>query len=729
MKKLVWIVLIAAATALAACGRDEPAVAPPSANVDLALAHAEVSAPAWLRERLPADAVAYFRIPSLWGALAAADGRPLDALFASEPNAQAIAKLRTAFANDPVIAQTGVGPWITLLATHQRSPLEIAVVDASKVATPASQVLVSVKLGFADAAAANAALAALAPGVVSVEKPLADGSIGVLDLGGTKLYAHFDPAPQRLTLLAGLTAHAGELEKRVAALAQTGEHPMHALERDIDAGGQGFFVWTNVEALRPLAATAQQGTPADAFERRLVAQTRGAAFGAGSVGGRGVASFRIDAPQAPLLHYLPRTAKKVEFETAGMPEWAFTWAVWTPAEWAQFRAAYATDAGAEAGAALDKAAAEMQAKAGFGLEDLFAAFGPDVAVVSDAAGMYAAVRLNDADAFARLLDALKSRFGVTDQTREIGGTTFHHIAVPGLSAEDTQGASAPEAAAWLKLYARMGSHVYWIERDGYLILADVPQTLMDYVAAKPEFDVGAWLAQSGLDVEHAVFAGVTRTRHAQRTVHAAYLSMLQSIGDLSGQPVDMYALPTAAQLGLPEDGTFAVQFSAWNDGAALEAHYAQSPLEALTGGSTIGTVAVLGVLAAIAVPAYQDYTIRAKVAGALNEAVRVKLAVSEYLLANGKLPPDGAALDIELPVSTDVGTIDYEDGAILVRFDERQPELAGTKLALVPYRLGEDIGWTCGSSAMDAAGEALSDADGAALTDVPERYVPASCRR
>lgn len=55
----------------------------------------------------------------------------------------------------------------------------------------------------------------------------------------------------------------------------------------------------------------------------------------------------------------------------------------------------------------------------------------------------------------------------------------------------------------------------------------------------------------------------------------------------------------------------------------------------------IGAVAVLGILAAIALPAYQDYTLRAKVTQGVIQAAMLKVAVAEYKLANDKCPRNG----------------------------------------------------------------------------------------
>lgn len=50
------------------------------------------------------------------------------------------------------------------------------------------------------------------------------------------------------------------------------------------------------------------------------------------------------------------------------------------------------------------------------------------------------------------------------------------------------------------------------------------------------------------------------------------------------------------------------------------------------------SIAIIGILAAIAIPAYDDYTVRAKLTGAINEASAAKLVVSEHLLQHSECP-------------------------------------------------------------------------------------------
>lgn len=66
-------------------------------------------------------------------------------------------------------------------------------------------------------------------------------------------------------------------------------------------------------------------------------------------------------------------------------------------------------------------------------------------------------------------------------------------------------------------------------------------------------------------------------------------------------------------------------------------------------------VAIIGILAAVAIPAYQDYTIRAKVSEVLTIASAARSSVAEYYISTGKMPDTAAAAGI----NTDTGQSTY----------------------------------------------------------------------
>ncbi len=128
-------------------------------------------------------------------------------------------------------------------------------------------------------------------------------------------------------------------------------------------------------------------------------------------------------------------------------------------------------------------------------------------------------------------------------------------------------------------------------------------------------------------------------------------------------------------------------------------------------------VAIIGILAAIAIPAYQDYTIRAQVSEGLNLAGGAKAAVSEYTMDRGSFPADNDEAGIS--TNTDivgkyVVSVTVEDGLITVAYgNQAHTTLATGELELSPFTNAGSVEWTCQSS----AGPTIED-----------KHLPAACR-
>ena len=125
-------------------------------------------------------------------------------------------------------------------------------------------------------------------------------------------------------------------------------------------------------------------------------------------------------------------------------------------------------------------------------------------------------------------------------------------------------------------------------------------------------------------------------------------------------------------------------------------------------------VAIIGILAAIAIPAYQDYTIRARVTEGLNLASAAKTAVSETAMSNGgTLPADATAAGYTPPaVTPNVASIGIANGIITITFTALSGG-AGTTLLLTPTVVAGsgEITWSCRTGGTLAT-----------------RYRPTSCR-
>jgi type IV pilus assembly protein PilA len=111
-------------------------------------------------------------------------------------------------------------------------------------------------------------------------------------------------------------------------------------------------------------------------------------------------------------------------------------------------------------------------------------------------------------------------------------------------------------------------------------------------------------------------------------------------------------------------------------------------------------VAIIGILAAIAIPAYSDYTIRAQVSEGLTLAGGAKAAVSEFVMDRGDFPTNNAIAGLS-PATDIVGkyttSITAADGLITISYDntDTHAELAGNDLVLSAVTSAGSVIWAC----------------------------------
>ena len=747
--QLVLTGLVVGALLIAACGKNEPAsTSTPAAAVPAPASTPAAPAPvlppraaqlltqtAWLRERLPEHTIAYLRIPSVWGLLSAPSGRPLDPALASEPHARIVAALREAVRKDKTLADTGLAPALTLLLGDLDAPLEIVAIDNGDMLNPASTLaLFSTRLDIASVGELNARLAALGEGAPLLKAPLDPEGRGVLLSGG---FARFDPASRRVYGLIGVTATPALLDQWIEQLKQPRVHRLHDIERRIDSSGQGLFGWISLKGLTGIASTQVPNEPGAALVRDLLDQTQSLAFGWGTVDGHGRLQVRLEAPRAKLLGYLAARQYRADLKAAGKPRWAISLMLPDAERLTTFEASLTADFGAETARDYRAGVALLQQRYGIAPVEWLKLIGPELIGFEDANGRYTALRVNDWPALYRKLDELGQRFHWRRETLKVGKAEVQHLTIPGaigMEQDDAPNDDTGEDAAFQALLARLNTHLYWIENGSWLVFGEVPQALADRAAGNLDTDLGQWLKQSkGYAPEHALLGVSAVTRNAQREVYYAYLGGLQLLGDLVGATISLADMPSASALQLPVEGAIGLALEVTPDRFGFSVDYEQTPVEVLMagdGGALLG-VAVAGIVAAIAIPAYQDYTVRAQVASVLAESDPLKQAMAEYYFKNKRLPRSSE--DLRLGFEGD--SLKYLEGygidggaVVLVFGDEADAALKERTLLLTPY-LGIDgrLLWVCGNANPPAGVKPLASAVESA-SDIPDQYLPKACR-
>jgi type IV pilus assembly protein PilA len=148
-------------------------------------------------------------------------------------------------------------------------------------------------------------------------------------------------------------------------------------------------------------------------------------------------------------------------------------------------------------------------------------------------------------------------------------------------------------------------------------------------------------------------------------------------------------------------------------------------------------IAIIGILASMAIAAYQTYTVRAQVAEALNMAIGAKAPIVDAYNMTGQPAADRAAAGMTpLPADTQgkfVSQVNVVNGRVDITFgNDVHQDIFGDTLSVTPYMTGGGtIIWRCGAAPAPAGSAELTGGGVTSVHVAPTvdpRYLPSNCR-
>ena len=706
-ERIRWVAA-AALLLLAACDRDATAPAP---GEDAEAWDDALADRAWLVETLPDTTWAYLRIPNPLGVMTAPKGGALSTALGSEANRRAVAELQRRLP-DFLSAELGAtAAPVELLLESLRSPLEIALVGEGEMPMEAD-LHIAGRFDFASLEDLNAAIAATAATTPALQlvAEASDEAPGQLVLGMVPLFFEMDLATGRVHMVTGMNADPADI-RAAAEWPRDGTPALARAEGRIDADRRGLFAWVDMQRLAPVIEfNAPEGDRAQ-IRALGVLDTTELALGIGSTSGHGRLALRASGDGGLVWDLALPTSPPPAFETSGAPELV---AGAVLPDWTWLQRVAGSVKGDEGGAGLAEFDERMVEATGVRLSMIIDTLAGRWTLVEDANGGMLVHEGGGPERWRALFDALDRELEVRQEGFEVEGRRVHHVVLPGADFDEANPVALEEAP--IRLLSRIAgaeSHVYWMAEDERVLFAAVPQVLMDRAAHPGDVGVVDWLAGAGVDPVTAALYLAASVEHAPRRNYYAYLGVLRMLADLVDAELDLETFPTARSLGLPESGKvgFSIEYADATLGMAIA--FEDHPGDLLRGGGGMVAVAGLGILAAVAIPAYQDYVLRAEVAAALAGAAPARVWLAEWVAEHGRLPTSEEAEQADVPLhglGDAVLHFEAETGALVLAF---APNGLGDapRLRLVPGIEGEVItDWSCRASGID------------------DRHLPAECR-
>ncbi len=662
--------------------------------------------PAFLSQNLPETAFAYARIPNFWSFIGSAKGNVFDKAFKAEPFVGAIQSIQEGFNENviPDIPDENAQLIAKLLLNRITSPIELIVLEGVDPAIPTPNILLTMNVNFTSTSEIQEVLQSLnnVEPKIEITKSVQDDGYAELNIVKMSTQLQWDKTHSRLSMLSGVSLSPNNLADLMKSLVPNPNHQMKALEVSIDTSGQGLFAWANPRKLSSIGSSLGMQREVASLAVVGISSMKNIAVGAGTSEGINRLKYLVEMPVTGFRSYMPIINSTPSFNLAGKTKMVGVFGLPSRADFTSIENTIALVTKPKDMKSYYKLKKEFKNALGFEFDELFDFFGQDISLISDQAGSYAAIRLNDADKFKQTLKNSVESLGLEYKQREIGGHTYHHLKIPSIYSKSLEESSKNKSRPGDKLLKRffgIPSHVYWEEEGDYLMLSNIPQTLMDRHYIKEQTSVNQWLEQQQrMKPDGSLMMVSIRNQGTAEKMYRMHLNAINTAADFVGKPIDLFELATPHEAKIPKESTYGFKITSSQTQLAFELNYENNPFEFILSGGVYESMAVVGVLSAIAVPAYDDYRMRSKISMGINDVQEVKARLNEFEIEYGRYPNQYEIEDLGLNSSK----LDY---AISVVENKGEIELkfahsalrTRNMLRLLPPKQGVSTIWQCKS--------------------------------
>lgn len=667
---------------------------------------------AWLRDYLPNETVAYLNVPTPWNYLFDAKADAMHAVQSLPEHQQLVAQIKQgAKDNYFQYIPTEYHDIMSLFFEHIKTSLEVAVINHSPAALLPT-VAVGTRLQNLSADELDRKLSQLLQAAQPGIELKREGSAPkwTMQVGQFPAFVQYEEAGGRLLIYGGMGAKESRLAELWDAPRTDQLVKIKALGNSADPSGLNLKAWVAVAKIYELGGAFVPPEQQQRIAELGLDQAEYVWMGFESTQGQSAMALHVLMPDVGWRLALPKATDWFDVELAGEPRSVLQLTLPTAD---QLETAIEHFKWSEKLTEKDREELEFvtEFKERFGFEplDLLRAYYQQIYWVKDQSGSWYAMKIKDRALHEKMEAKLYEFFDLQPEHTKLAGQSVWQVHFSIYQKLFESSDQLPKDAEQISQMMNMfKDHAYWYEEDGVFYMSAVPQVLAEKQANKNPVKLSTWLANNqGSDWQSAILAYGKDIKHMPQDLYHFYLLMLQGLGDLAQVNVDLYSLPTASELNLPDSGRINLMLSSDAEKVSVKFGYEYSFAEGVLsaeGGMT--TLAVLGILAAYAIPAYKDYTVRAEVMGQMSLASGLKMAVAEHWVANGTLV--GVAEAVTLPASNiylieESGTIAINLEGVDSMFDSLD------EVYLVPDFQEGYVVWSCEST-------------------IKSNYLPPSCR-